>query len=61
MSSDPKNERREVIPYDNPLVQAFAGDIIDAGYPLSEEMTRIVLKKWTFERFQKQFVEWCKT
>jgi hypothetical protein len=51
------------IPYDNFIVQGFAGELIGHHYPLSTEMTKKVFDGfgWTVEEFEKKLVAWMET
>ena len=54
------SEWRVKISYDHFLIQSFAGELIGHTYPLSPEMTKMVLDgfKWTDEQFENKLAEW---
>lgn len=45
----------------NPLISSFAGDLIDAGYPLSAEMAATVFRAWRPADLGRRFAEWIDT
>lgn len=45
--------------YTNPLIQAFAGEMIKEGYPLSEGCTQLLLEAFDDETLGRKFARWC--